>query len=430
MSTTSEADAEPKKEGGCYWKPPNQRNWEPRIDIEDIEIGQRLRGKFASELVHGKTGLKSKSLTHAAIHFTQFHNKNFQLIGCIISVFPVWFDCGLARKHKKTGEMNWVTAMLRFGDARMKKNVRQRTAKRFRNKPEVELFVNRIFPDNGWVEVVLKETDVIKSRQPKIPASSLKPGDEVEGTVTKVEPYGVFVDCGANRNGLLHIQKVADQYGGFIDKEKGLEECGLGKGAKIKCAVLSNEKKRLFLDFTESTKKEADALKPGDEVVATVVMVKPNGVLLDCGVHRIGLLHIQRVADLFEEYIKKEKGLEECGLEKGAKIKCAVLSHENKRLFFDFTEKTKKETIGEEIESQIVEPQEEDAESTGMSEDELSAWADFAADPAPAPETTDEEATAWAAYGNNSDVDDGDDEYYDDEDEDRNIEDALGLGSW
>ncbi len=94
---------------------------------------------------------------------------------------------------------------------------------------------------------------------------SMKPGQEVVGTVKKLVPYGALVDIGANRLGLLHIKKVADLYGGYIDKEKGLKEAGLELGTKIKAQIESNEKKRLFLDFTTEVKEEAEkdrAMKP------------------------------------------------------------------------------------------------------------------------------------------------------------------------
>jgi hypothetical protein len=39
------------------------------------------------------------------------------------------------------------------------------------------------------------------------------------------------------------MENVADLYGLYIDKEQGLEEAGLERGARIRVAVLSNEKK-------------------------------------------------------------------------------------------------------------------------------------------------------------------------------------------
>jgi hypothetical protein len=64
---------------------------------------------------------------------------------------------------------------------------------------------------------------------------------------------------GYNRHGLLHIQRVADLYGHFIDKAKGLAEAGLERQARVQLQVLSNHRKRLLLDFTDETKKSDDA---------------------------------------------------------------------------------------------------------------------------------------------------------------------------
>ena len=74
--------------------------------------------------------------------------------------------------------------------------------------------------------------------------------------VVKLKPYGVMVDVGVSRLGLLHITTVADFFGKYIDKQKGLKEAGLEMGAMVKLCVKSNLKKRLELDFTEEAKSE------------------------------------------------------------------------------------------------------------------------------------------------------------------------------
>lgn len=73
----------------------------------------------------------------------------------------------------------------------------------------------------------------------------------------RLEPYGAIVDVGANRHGLLHIQKVADLYGRYINKASGLVEAGMERGARVRLAVSSNQSKRLFLDFTDDVKESA-----------------------------------------------------------------------------------------------------------------------------------------------------------------------------
>merc|ERR1739842_243189 len=51
-------------------------------------------------------------------------------------------------------------------------------------------------------------------RQQRKDISSWKVGDEVEGRVDSLLPYGAFIDIGANVNGLLHISRVT---GGAIE---------------------------------------------------------------------------------------------------------------------------------------------------------------------------------------------------------------------
>ena len=66
-----------------------------------------------------------------------------------------------------------------------------------------------------------------------------------------------IIDIGANRNGLLHIKKVANLLNQYIDKKKGLEDAGLEKGAKVELMVESVVKRRISLDFTDEVKQEA-----------------------------------------------------------------------------------------------------------------------------------------------------------------------------
>lgn len=140
------------------------------------------------------------------------------------------------------------------------------------------LYVTKIRLDNQQLEVSLSppNTTEITTTKKLIPASTLKPGEEMIGQVVDVRDYGVLVDVNANRNGLLHIQKVADLYGRYINKEKGLEEAGLERGAKIRVAVLSNERKRLFLDFTPDVKKEALTEQQQKSQDKEIVSVSPT----------------------------------------------------------------------------------------------------------------------------------------------------------
>lgn len=279
--------------------------WRQRVLWDDLQIGQKLNGFVCSKLLDGKTGPK------------------------------LFFECGLGRLDGK-GNWQMVSGMLRLGSKYTKPSVIRKKATKLAGK-SIDLYVHRIFKDDCRLEVKLVEDGVKPDlsadnmRQKLLPISSLKVGQEFTGTIVQVRPYGCIVDVGANRHGLLHIQRVADLYQEYIDKEKGLEDAGLEKGFQIKLIVLSNEKKRLSLDFTKETK------------------------------------------DFFEEEREKEKT----------------------------------EAVEVESSSQISEDTTDDTVEIDISEEE-------------------EEAAAWAAYATENEYD-NDFEDDDDYDEDREIESALGL---
>lgn len=214
------------------WYKRGDGNWKPRIDIQDLKIGQRLFcTKLKNEFRSGKTGPKQ------------------------------FYECGVGRVDSN-GNWQVVNGMLRLGKAGMKKSFLKKKKKRLKAIVDdvsglMPLYVSRIHVANGKFEVAYDIPDFEKERREMIPASSLKSGQELVGTIKKVTPYGVFVDVGASRNGLLHISTVSELFGCYIDKEKGLTgECGLERGAKIQVAVQSNANKRLALDFTQKVKDD------------------------------------------------------------------------------------------------------------------------------------------------------------------------------
>lgn len=226
----------------CYYKSGNR--WKQRIQLDELKVGQKIFGERISnaDLLSGKTGPK------------------------------VFFECGVGRLNGK-GKWKMVSGMLRVAKNYAKPKVVKKKIQRLSGQP-VELYVHKIRLSEGKLEVCTtleeleRQIEKSQSQEQIVSISSLEQGQGVIGTVVQVRPYGVMVDVGANRRGLLHIQKVADLYGRYIDKEDGLIEVGLERGAKLKLEVSSIEKKRLFLDFTEDTKELAmeDSAEAGEEI--------------------------------------------------------------------------------------------------------------------------------------------------------------------
>ena len=169
----------------------------------------------------------------------------------------IFFEVGVGRTDSK-GRWSIVNGMLRLD--RAKESVVRKRVARMRRKEPVELWVSRVQSGCGRLEVCLSKEDIQKYQsKPKAPVSSLLPGTEVKGRVVRILPYGVMVDVGANRLGLLHILKVRELYGKYIEQEKGLIEAGLERGANIRLCVKAIDKRRLELDFTDDVKTEANA---------------------------------------------------------------------------------------------------------------------------------------------------------------------------
>jgi predicted RNA-binding protein with RPS1 domain len=172
------------------------------------------------------------------------------------------------------------------------------------------------------------------------------------------------------------------------------------------------------------------SLEVNQEVVGTVVKLLSYGAMIDVGANRLGLLHIKRVADLYGRYIDKEKGLEKAGLERGTKVRLLVESIDKKRLSLDFTIDVKSDGMEEQSQdsSQSSEASTKSSVSNGehatsvaaaMSAEELAEWAAIASEGEDSQETV--------AEKDEDEMEDEDDDY-DDYDEERDIEDALGLG--
>jgi predicted RNA-binding protein with RPS1 domain len=210
-----------------FWMPKGEKSrWQERLRLEDLQVGQELYGHVVQELLDGKTGPK------------------------------LFLECGVGRIDKH-GDWQIVTGMLRLPFE--KASVTRKRVARLRKNDKTPLFVSRIQKECGRLEVCAsrEEVDKYANRAPKIPVHSLQPNQIVEGTVLKLYPYGATVDIGANRRGLLHITKVAALYGRYIDKEAGLVEAGVEKGARVKLMVESVIDRRISLDFTPDVKKEA-----------------------------------------------------------------------------------------------------------------------------------------------------------------------------
>lgn len=121
-----------------------------------------------------------------------------------------------------------------------------------------------------------------------------KIGDMVDGTVTAVTDFGVFLEFGEKLEGLIHISELAWQR---IDNPSDLYKVG----DKIKAEIIKIDGSKIFLSSKKLTTDPwaniNEKFKVGDVVEGEILKITPYGlfVKLDENIH--GLAHISELAD-------------------------------------------------------------------------------------------------------------------------------------
>ncbi|MFA6322555.1 MAG: S1 RNA-binding domain-containing protein [Candidatus Buchananbacteria bacterium] len=148
------------------------------------------------------------------------------------------------------------------------------------NETEDKLIVSE---KASWEE---KQKDVI---------ASFKVGDVVEGKVTAVTDFGVFVEFGEEKlEGLVHISELAWQR---IDNPSDF----VAVGDIIKAEIINIENSKIFLSMKklkdDPWKNVAEKYQIGQVVKGKILKINPFGLFveLDRDIH--GLAHISEISD-------------------------------------------------------------------------------------------------------------------------------------
>jgi ribosomal protein S1 len=131
----------------------------------------------------------------------------------------------------------------------------------------ITVYVLRVEPDTGRIALSLV-------KPPAMPWEDLKEGSTVKGTVVRLEKFGVFVDIGAERPGMIHVSELAS---GYVNSPSDVVKVGDEVTAQV---IKVNRKKRridLSLKALEqaeiaAAKAEALAAEPEAEVYQPTAM--------------------------------------------------------------------------------------------------------------------------------------------------------------
>lgn len=138
----------------------------------------------------------------------------------------------------------------------------------------------------------------------------IQPGMHLQGKVTSIALYGIFVDVGVGRDGLVHISEMSDKR---IDTPTDLVEIGLPVEVWVKS--VDPDARRISLTMRDPSrpkperqerraprKREVDRdrlaeMKPGDTIEGVVSSLAPFGAFVDIGVGKDGLVHVSELAE-------------------------------------------------------------------------------------------------------------------------------------
>ncbi|MFA6918960.1 MAG: S1 RNA-binding domain-containing protein [Patescibacteria group bacterium] len=119
-------------------------------------------------------------------------------------------------------------------------------------------------------------------------------GQQVEGTVTAVTDFGIFVEFDDKLEGLIHISEIAWQR---IDNPNDFVKVG----QKIKAEIIGIENSKIFLSMKKMQMDPWDGIekkyKIGQKVKGKVIKINPFGLFVELDKNIHGLAHISQLSD-------------------------------------------------------------------------------------------------------------------------------------
>ncbi len=174
--------------------------------------------------------------------------------------------------------------------------------------------VKQIFDETGvkvWVGeggkvflTVFPGADVEKAKQMiQDIVREVEVGAVYTGTITRVEPYGVFVELWPGKVGLLHVSKMAEPVKNATEKYK------VGEEISVKVLDLDELGRPRFttVGLEEEIRMEEKKLKVGDVVEGKVVRVEPYGAFIEYAPGKVGLLHVSKMKERVRDATRKFK---------------------------------------------------------------------------------------------------------------------------
>jgi ribosomal protein S1 len=202
---------------------------------------------------------------------------------------------------------------------------------------------------------------------PRRSLEELQVGQELQGTVTKVELFGAFVNIGAERDGLVHISNLRKERVNRVE-----DVVAVGQAVQVWVSKVDPASGRVELTMVRPVLLKWADLKPGLRIDGTVVKLENFGAFVDVGAERPGLVH---VSEMSNDYVANPAQI----AKEGDKVSVTVLEVDRAKRQIRLTMKQAPEA---------VEPEPEEAPEAVPSAMELALRRAMAGTESPEPAAT------------------------------------------
>ena len=225
-------------------------------------------------------------------------------------------------------------------------------------------------------KVIVSEKAVWEDSQ-KAVLESYKIGEIVEGEVSAITSFGVFVKFGEGLEGLVHISEIAWQR---IDHPRDV----LKVGDRVRAQIIQLDRSKIYLSVKrlveDPWKKVKDKYKVDDTVKGKILKIEPFGLMISLDKEIHGLAHISELfdesysGDLREKFkigqetdfvvvslepAEHRLGLRLAGVKGKSGRKIEVIEEKEEKAEEKVEEKIIEEKVEEKIEEKIEEKKEE-----------------------------------------------------------------------
>lgn len=128
----------------------------------------------------------------------------------------------------------------------------------------VQVWVKKVDKKRGRISLTMVRPATVRLKD-------LEPNTVVAGTVTRIEPYGVFLDIGTGRDGMVHISELAE---GYVSSPSDV----LSVGDRVEARVINVDRKARKVDLStkEFIKVSTPEPAPEPEPEPIAVAEQPN----------------------------------------------------------------------------------------------------------------------------------------------------------